>query len=70
MTGSAQDFHFRTQSPAPQFGLDDYQDADQMVRDLLRFHNIEQEAAGLTLIEQINDGLLGVTIKNPIVSGA
>ena len=61
---STQEFHFPTQSSAgAAFSLDDYQDSDQMVKDLMKYHNIEHEIAGLILIEQINDCLQGGAMK-------
>lgn len=61
-TVSQQDFYIATQSSAAPFSLDDCVEPEQMVRDILKFHNIEEQAASLTLVEEINDGLLGLTV--------
>ena len=41
------------------FNMDDYQDSDLMVRDLLKIHKIDNQMANLSLLENINDNLLG-----------
>jgi len=45
--------------------FDDYQDSEQMARDLLKLHNIEKKMADLTLIEQIHGTLQGKLDASP-----
>lgn len=67
---SQQDFYVATQSSVAGFSFEDCLEPEQMVRDILKFHNIEEQSASLTLVEEINDGLLGLAVEKPFGNSA